>query len=161
MENPFNEQPVKRTTFLTVLCILTFIGSGLGTLSSLNFLLTYNPETMAMQVEEIAALPTKGSPFLKGFLSSSLEILQASVEHGLTMYGLSLLFYLLSVTGAILMFRLRRRGFFLYACAQVALFFVTPYFTSFSSVLLPSFVLSALLVLLFIILYALNLKQMR
>ena len=37
MENPFEEQQNKlqRPTFLLVLCILTFIGSGWGTLSNL------------------------------------------------------------------------------------------------------------------------------
>ena len=37
MENPFDEQqrPIQRPTFLMVLCILTFIGSGWGVLSNL------------------------------------------------------------------------------------------------------------------------------
>ena len=37
MENPFEEQQnqFQRPTFLLVLCILTFIGSGWGTLSNL------------------------------------------------------------------------------------------------------------------------------
>ncbi len=35
MENPFNVEKPVRPTFLTVLCILTFIGSGWGLINNL------------------------------------------------------------------------------------------------------------------------------
>ena len=41
MENPFETEKAVRPTFLTVLCILTFIGSGWGTVSNLFSLIAF------------------------------------------------------------------------------------------------------------------------
>ena len=52
MENPFEEQQNKlqRPTFLLVLCILTFIGSGWGTLSNLFSVFTAGLTDSSMQM---------------------------------------------------------------------------------------------------------------
>ncbi len=53
MENPFEEQQnqFQRPTFLLVLCILTFIGSGWGTLSNLFSVFTAGLTDSSMQME--------------------------------------------------------------------------------------------------------------
>jgi hypothetical protein len=160
MKNPFEEQP-GRSTFLTVLCVLTFIGSGTGALSGLVSLCTFDPEAMVKQVEATSLLMEEGGPWLKYALGSSVELLLVTAEHGRAIHGFSLLFSLLSLAGAIEMFRLRRRGFFLYAVAQVASLFVLPCYAGFSLIVTISLFGTALLAALFIALYAVNLKQMR
>ena len=44
MENPFSAERPVRPTFLTVLCILTFIGSGWGLINNLGiYIQVYSP----------------------------------------------------------------------------------------------------------------------
>ncbi len=58
MENPFEEQQNKlqRPTFLLVLCILTFIGSGWGTLSNLFSVFTAGLTDSSMQMEHYSSM---------------------------------------------------------------------------------------------------------
>ena len=68
---------------------------------------------------------------------------------------------IVSLTGAILMFRLKRIGFCFYTAAQVLMLVVTPLFIGFSWVAMAGVIFSGILALIFIIMYALNLKYMR
>lgn len=166
MENPFETNQLKRPTFLTVLCILTFIGSGWGVLSQLFSLLFTNLVDMSAQTEQFNAVMDNmesgaGTSFLSGILSSSQEVMQATMMHAKSIAVISLVLSLLSLCGAILMFSLRRIGFYIYAVAQLLLLFVVPYFAGFSMIVVMGMIFSTLFTVVFIILYALNLKAMR
>ena len=50
MENPFSAERPVRPTFLTVLCILTFIGSGWGLISNLFQLAMFTPERLYLEM---------------------------------------------------------------------------------------------------------------
>ena len=72
MENPFENKP-KRPTFITVLCILTFIGSGWGTISNLISIFTYNIGNTLIQIEQIANATENldgNATFMNGFFNS-------------------------------------------------------------------------------------------
>lgn len=166
MENPFETNQLKRPTFLTVLCILTFIGSGWGVLSQLFSLLFTNLVDMSAQTEQFNAVMDNmeseaGTSFLSGILNSSQEVMQATMMHAKSIAVISLVLSLLSLCGAILMFSLRRIGFYIYVVAQLLLLFVVPYFAGFSMIVVMGMLFSALFTIVFIILYALNLKAMR
>lgn len=73
MENPFETNQLKRPTFLTVLCILTFIGSGWGVLSQLFSLLFTNLVDVSAQTEQLNTMMDNmesgaGTSFLSGIL---------------------------------------------------------------------------------------------
>ena len=53
MENPFSVEKPVRPTFLTVLCILTFIGSGWGLINNLFQLAMFTPERLVVQIQQI------------------------------------------------------------------------------------------------------------
>lgn len=166
MENPFETNQLKRPTFLTVLCILTFIGSGWGVLSQLFSLLFTNLVDVSAQTEQLNTMMDNmesgaGTSFLSGILSSSQEVMQATMMHAKSIAVISLVLFLLSLCGAILMFSLRRIGFYIYTVAQLLLLFVVPYFAGFSMIVVMGMLFSALFTVVFIILYALNLKAMR
>ena len=166
MENPFETNQLKRPTFLTVLCILTFIGSGWGVLSQLFSLLFTNLVDVSAQTEQLNSMMDNmesgaGTSFLSGILSSSQEVMQATMMHAKSIAVISLVLSLLSLCGAILMFSLRRIGFYIYTVAQLLLLFVVPYFAGFSMIVVMGMLFSALFTVVFIILYALNLKAMR
>ena len=167
MENPFEEQQNKlqRPTFLLVLCILTFIGSGWGTLSNLFSVFTAGLTDSSMQMEHYSSMLNgmdqgAGSAVLSDILNSTMASLQATFVHAREIAVVSLVLSVISLLGAILMFQLRRLGFYLYTAAQILALFVLPYFAGFSMYVGMVMFFSGLISLLFIILYAVNLKYM-
>jgi len=68
--------------------------------------------------------------------------------------------YAASITGAILMFQLKRTGFYIYTTAQILLLFVTPAFIGFNLFVNMGLMFGSIFTVLFIALYAINLKKM-
>ncbi|MBL7137951.1 MAG: hypothetical protein ISS17_04170 [Bacteroidales bacterium] len=130
-----------RPRLLTILCILTFIGSGLNTFSSL-FIAGFF-DTFLVVAEE----------FGERFNLPGMEILMNATPGFFLITGL---LYVGSITGAILMWRLLKMGFHLYTISQILLLIAPMYFLKLSG---PS-VLDLLFSGLFIILYSTQLKQM-
>lgn len=168
MEISIEEQQNKpqRPTFLLVLCILTFVGSGWGLLSNLFSIFTSGLLDSSMQIEQyssmIGELENSGSgSFISGFLNSSMDVMRVTAAHALEINIIQFVLSLLSLLGAILMFQLRRFGFYLYTTAQILSLFVLPYFAGFSTLVVLGMLWGALLSLIFIVLYAVNLKYMR
>ena len=101
-----------------------------------------------------------GSAVLSDILNSTMASLQATFVHAREIAVVSLVLSVISLPGAILMFQLRRLGFYLYTAAQILALFVLPYFAGFSMYVGMVMFFSGLISLLFIILYAVNLKYM-
>jgi len=117
----------KRPTFLTVLCILTFIGSGLGLLFGL------------------LAIVAAGA--IAGLLESIPGMSQLNGD-GMMLIVISAALSAASLFGAIMMWKMKKMGFYIYAAAQIAMIAV-----SFS-------VMGLIFSLLFLVLYFLNFKHM-
>ncbi len=166
MENPFEEiNKLQRPTFLFVLCILTFIGSGWNVLSNLFSLFTAGMMDSTLQMEQYSNIMENmengaTSAFMSGLFSSSMQLLQSTAVHAREITALQLSLAVVSLLGAILMFQLRRLGFYLYAAAQILTLFILPYFAGFSLVVMIGLLWSGFITLIFIILYAVNLKYM-
>lgn len=158
MENPFDENEKKRPTMLNVICILTFIGSGWSVLSGLTSLFSGNNSEQSMQAFYSMA---NANPAMADMVNSAMEFMQAIVNHATQINLTSLVLSVASLMGAILMYRLKRIGFYLYAAAQVIALFVYPYFVGFSFITIVMFAFSAVFAALFIILYAVNLKHLK
>ena len=96
LETTTIEATGERPTFLTVLCILTFIGSGLGILGALLLIV--------------------GAGAIMSFLGS----MGGATGAGSMVYiGLSLILAIVSLFGALQMWKLKKMGFFIYAGASV------------------------------------------
>lgn len=93
MENPFNVEKPVRSPFLTVLCILTFIGSGWGLINNLFQLAMFTPERLVAQIQQITTMAgVEAQPsWVSSMLSSSLEVLQTTIMHGKAIYSLAAL----------------------------------------------------------------------
>ncbi len=120
-----NVQTNERPTFLTILCILTFIGSGLGVL---------------MWLLGIFGL---------GAISSYLTNFGGTTESGILKPILMLVFSGASLYGAIMMWNLKKMGFYLYVAAQVLI------------VAFGWSIMALIFAVLFIVLYGLNLKHLQ
>ena len=124
-----------RPTFLTVLCILTFIGSGLSTLAYLILLVAAGAAS--------------------GFLSS-IPGMGDIGGLGSGYFLIILVLALASLYGAIMMWKLKKMGFYLYSGANVIAFIVPLVMAS------ADFSYFGLIItVLFIILYGLNLKHLK
>jgi hypothetical protein len=142
MTNSNETEPVKRPTFLTVLCILTFISAGLGCLFSL-----LTPLLADTFVEFLQNSPNYDE--IK--MADTLKVLQS----GWGYYAPTFLLALVSLVGAILMWKLKKIGFHLYASSNLALLFIP-------TLILGVAISTAGIVLTigFIVMYAVNFKHL-
>ncbi len=130
----------KRPQLLTILCILTFIGSGLGVFGF--FMVAVNYEnTMEIMHNVYANMP------------EAAFLLNAPRDFFLISFVLSAT----SVLGAIMMWNLRKIGFHLYTSSQL-IYLVVP-FIYFGGETNP--IMNIILTALFVYLYARNLQFMR
>jgi hypothetical protein len=122
MENNYNDGFVNdlkkepaRPQFLSVLCVLTFIWSGLVILvyALFSMCLTFSEETANTFVEKM----TESNPTIN--ISDPVEFC-----HQIGMVGLlGLLAKICTLVGAIMMWRLNKIGFFLYVIAELSTYF--------------------------------------
>jgi hypothetical protein len=124
-----------RPTLLTVLCILTFIGSGLGLLAYLLLAALFG----AMS-DMLASIP--------GF--------SGLMTGGIALFAIMFLLAFVSLFGAIKMWGLKKIGFYMYAAAQILMIIVPFIFIPETPVSIFGIVITAA----FIGLYASNLKVM-
>ena len=154
MENPFSVEKTVRPTFLTVLCILTFIGSGWGLINNLFQLVMFTPERLVAQIQQITNMAGAET-------QPSWEVLQTTIMHGKAIYSLSALCAVISLIGAFMMYKLKRNGFYLYTIAQIGQLFILPIYSGWNNVVLISMAMSGFLALVFIILYGLNYSKLK
>ena len=139
---PLPETAPKRPTLLTVICILTFIGSGMNMFSSLVIAGFY--ETFVQIAQEFA---TK-------FNIPGMEILSEATP---LFFLVSAILYAGSLAGAILMMNLKKTGFHLYTVSQILLILAPMYFLHQNSPGLADMLFSGI----FILLYGMHLKLMK
>ena len=130
-----------RPNLLTVLCILTFIGSGMNMVSSLVIAGFYDTFT------EVVLL------FSEKFKLPGIDVL---LESKPIFFLVSGLLYTGSLVGAFLMFQLKKVGFHVYAIFQILLILAPMYFMHLSGPGILDIIFSGI----FILLYSSNLKSM-
>ena len=149
----------KRPEMLNVLTILTFIGSGLGFLSAI-----YGYFTAASNYAKIQDVQSKldsAPAFVKSLTGPDMmELARKSLENRMPIMLLTIAGCLLCAYGAIVMRSLKKTGFSFYLVGEVL-----PIITSYVFLGLGSFggfsmVLALLFPIVFIILYATQLKHL-
>lgn len=152
--------PKQRPGLLTALCILTFIGSGFGVLNNIfgmimspikNFL---DPAFFERILEEVH------DDFARKIVEQVIEMGQKAIENIFEISLTQFILYAASITGAILMFQLKKTGFYIYTTAQILLLFVAPAFIGFNLFVNMGIMFGSVFTILFIVLYAINLKKM-
>ena len=163
----FDIQPAKRPTFLTVLCILTFIGSGYGII---NGTITYFnadrvAKTMVAANSEIKKDIRKDKNDPEGNVFATKVVDDMSVmanPDNLRNSSLgSIIASVICLAGALLMWRLNRKGFYLYVLGTI-IGIVVPFYVFGNNFLTALSVgIAAFIGVLFVIFYAMNLKSMK
>lgn len=175
MENDsydFETEPEKRPSFLTWLCILTFIGSGWAIINCIwTYSMANNPnfifrERVRMHEDTLSKNDTasfnkmheRKSPIPPGIKKSLSKLVDPGNMRRIAIGGL--LASLLTLAGAILMWKLIKAGFYFYVFG-ILFGFIIPFYVygnDFLAVGATSF--ANFFGLIFIALYSLNLKSM-
>lgn len=140
--NPFEPQKNQRPPLLTVLCILTFIGSGIGVLSNLLYIFI---------AKDLSNYPT---PFSNPIYE---EMLLKMSEVASWKYAILALLSTISIIGAVFMLYMKKHGFHIYTAAQILILFLNPFFLQ--NTINPG-IFSIIITGIFIGLYATNYKKM-
>lgn len=140
MEQQETTPAQKRPTLLTILCILTFIGSGMGTFSFFFMSVAYD-----LLIEQLAVL------------YANIPEANFLIEAPRHFFVISFVLSAATLAGAIFMWNLRKVGFHIYTSAQLA-YLIVPllYFGGETNPLL-----NVIFTALFVYLYARNLPYMR
>jgi hypothetical protein len=131
---------------LSVLCILSFIGSGFSFFSSIMVFWLYPTFLEIVGSDEFAQFPSLDSNMLLDFLQSAGKIY----------FLISAILYLISVTGVYFMWKLKKKGIHFYAIAQISLVILPLIFISTNLSVLPNLIIVGA----FIFMYSRHLKIM-
>lgn len=162
------EQPKKRTTFIKVLCILTFIGSSYGLLSGVYSYFT--AEKAAQDAQTAATIfkekkqssnkaDKKGEAIAMNIMNSMADSFTTENIRKLSIS--EIIGALLCLSGALLMWNINKKGYILYV-AGVLLGIIVPFVlfgNNFMGIMMS--VVSGIIGLAFCILYGVNLKDMK
>jgi hypothetical protein len=107
-QNQNNTLPV----FLKVLCILTFVGAGYGVLTGLFGMITF--QSTGEELEQTRELMA-GNPMV----GDMTEFLELNQKYGFIVQVLAFVGNLMCLFGALLMWKLKKIGFFLYIPGQI------------------------------------------
>ncbi len=152
----------KLPDFLKVICILTFIGCGLGLISSIYNFVTAESKLAEMQQNIEKITESGGNQKMISLLEDAQSMLEKSVANKYPVFIISMIGIVLCLVGAIMMWKLKKNGFFLYATGELlpplTLFFILGMGNSIMTISISIF--GVILALAFVFMYALNLKHM-
>ena len=150
--NSETAMPAKMPQFLKVLCILTFIGAGLGLVGGL-----YNLAKAPTAVEdyqrrqEITHMGENG-----GFMATLAENARLASENALPLACATIGTNLFCLFGVLMMWKQRKVGFYAYVCGQVIAIAAPAILMGFSGLM----IVSCIFPIAFIVMYGLNLKHL-
>lgn len=165
----FDDKPQTRPMFLTILCVITFLFSGFSIISSANQYLKADAKALEAKTEmeksltEMRQNPNKSDPGVKiaEKMISSMSIL-ANPENIKKSAIASILTSVFCLIGAFLMWSLNKKGFYLYVIGTL-IGIVAPFiiYGATNILAIGSSVFIAFFGIIFVILYAVNLKVMK
>lgn len=158
----------KRPQFLNILCILSFIWCGLVLLGTLYGMYQMQPEVMQNQIDALRTV----NPEMAEQMEDQMIEFQENVYMQISQY-LGFLYLLLSFLGILMMYKLKKKGFYFYLAGELL-----PYtgllFTgkgmslslkmggeSMNTIAIIVMVMSLVIDFGFMIMYGLNLKHMK
>lgn len=166
LENNPIEKP-KRSQFLQVLCILSFIMCGISVLSGVWGIYQSTPEAMQKNVEQLRVV----NPEMADQMENQMIEMQDSAYGKISPY-LALVYTLISFLGVMMMWNQVKKGFYIYAIAEIlpytgfifmgknSLSMMGPPGGNSAIIGMVVMILMIIIDLVFVALYAKNLKEM-
>lgn len=167
LENDVLNEAPKRSEFLKVLCILSFVMCAVSFISGIWGIYQSTPEAMQKNIEQIRTI----NPEMADQMENQMIDMQNNPFSKITPY-LGLVYTLLSFLGVMLMWNLTKKGFYIYAIAEIlpytsfifmgknSLSMMGPPGASSSTIAMGVLILMIVIDVIFVALYARNLKEM-
>lgn len=160
-----NNSSKARPTFLTVVCIISYVLLGWSILNGLTGAIfgrmTSAVEPVVKKIIErdvdLGDVPLG----IRSLVEDSFDVAYKAMEHATTISLLNLLLSVIALFGVILMWQLKKTGFYLYTGSKIFILLVPIIFLGFNFITFIAISTSGLFALVFIILFAVNLKHMR
>ncbi|HEX8515642.1 MAG TPA: hypothetical protein VF868_05535 [Bacteroidia bacterium] len=146
----------KRPQFITVLCILTWIGCGVGLIASV---MGYFAVQTAGAMMDVASASDPEAMDMAATMPGMEEAMNAMKYAGVSL-AVGILGIILCFAGSMMMWKLKKAGFYLYAVGQIVPLVVSAVLIGASAFGGFALVMGAIFPVLFIVLYGLNLKHM-
>lgn len=166
LENNMTEQP-KRSQFLTVLCVLSFIMCAISFLSGIWGIYQSTPEAMQKNIEQVRAVNEE----MADSMEDQMIEMQSNPFSKIAPY-LGLVYTLVSFLGVLLMWNRTKKGFYIYAIAEIlpytsfvlmgknSLSMMGPPGGNNSAIAMGVLIFMVVVDVVFVALYAKNLKEM-
>lgn len=164
MNDP-NTGAAKRPTLLTVICILSFIMGAIGLWTGYRSAFTDGPQKdldkARAQSQEMLDQLGDSNPMMTEMMENSIRMQENMLEHAKPIGYSGLVMNLIGLVGIWLMWKLKKNGFWLYLLSTIGgtatgfMFMEGGFFAN----LVIGF--AVLISIIFVILYAVNLKHMR
>ena len=155
-----SQNPKKRPDFLTALCALSFANAGYKIFDAVTNMAADPEKTIAELETAMEEVPDEAPGFVGEILSQTSDVTILAAENAIPMGASQMVLFLLSAVGVFLMFKMNKKGFFVYSAANVLALFIPIIFLGASSLVLITVGLAFVFTALFIGLYASNLKHL-
>lgn len=156
-----------RPTFLTVLCVLTWIVSAYTILTvPFNYFSSSDVTASTLQttINDAMAQVAEDSPeaaeMMEGFMMAASDVISSAIDNAGWIATMDLLVAILSAFGAFLMFKLRKMGFWIYVGAKVLSLVSILAFLGVNVLTMGVVSIAGFVGLIMAILYAVNRKHM-
>ena len=154
-----------RPTLLTVICILSFVAGAFGLWSGIKNAFTDAPQTelqeaRAQMEEAMAQVGDSGNDMVSKIMESAMTMAEKAAENAKQIGYANIILSLLSLIGVWQMWNLKKSGFWMYLLASVASLLVPVFFLGGGMMTLLSVGIGGFITIVFVILYAVNLKHM-
>ncbi len=150
----------ERPTFLTVLCIITFIVSGILLFIHVFDVISFDRLEQEEMIEEQLIMLSDMFNIEGAILETTKLQLDERLIHHTPISWMSIISLILSLYGAFMMFKMNKIGFHLYTVAKIIGLSTILFFTINSTVIMD-YTITAIYSIAFVIMYAVNLKHMK
>lgn len=148
--------PAKRPQFLTVLCILTFIGCGVAIIGAvMGYMASLAAGAMIGMAGDMGGADMSTMPGMDDAMSAA----NAMVQYAGVILAVSLLGAVLCLVGAIMMWKQKKTGFYLYVVGELVPPIISMVLVGMAGMGAMG-LLGFILPIAFIVMYGMNLKHM-
>ena len=154
MEETIIDDEPKRPQFITVLCVLTFIGVGVGVLGSI--IGWWGAQAISSMMDGTSEMAEELD--LEGMPGMEEAMAQLKYINLLTTVGI--IGSLVCLIGALQMWKLKKSGFYIYVVGEITPVIISASLMGGSAFAGLSMVMGAIIPATFVVLYAINLKHM-
>ncbi len=156
----------KRPEFLTVICILSFIGLGLGIFNGFSGLVFSNvSDSLIPLIEDVSEQASREMMNVpentEAFIQEMFDIIIQALNNIAVLSLLILLTQGLALSGVIMMWNLKKTGFYIYVAGKVIYLLIPVSVLGFNVITAMVISSNSLFIAIFIVLYAIHFKYLK